>query len=140
MRLVRILLVCLSLPSSACSLLNEPRFACNPVLAAGDSQCDAGEKCVVSEDPQVAECQADRGTSFVGDACRPTGGGDDCIGGMACLPSIYGKGVDNLCRRICRLGTDGDCREVVDPNGPLVCAPPDVKLARYGFCCPKGGC
>lgn len=124
----------------ACSLLNEPRFACNPVRGAGDSQCEANEKCAVADDPQIAECRTNGGNGFADSACQPTGGSDDCTAGWACVKTNDGKGADNLCRLVCRIGMDSDCGNTGVPGTAFVCIPASAALAKYGFCCPRSGC
>lgn len=124
---------------AGCSLLNEPRFACNPVRRAGDSQCEPNEKCAVLGDPQVTECRTNGGNGFADNPCQPTGGGDDCTAGWACVSTNDGMGADSLCRSICRIGMDSDCG-TSGPGTSFVCIPADAALAKYGFCCPRSGC
>lgn len=128
------------LACSACSLLNEPRFACNPVSSAGDSQCDANERCAVLGDPQATECRSNGGNGFLDNPCQPTGGSDDCRSGWACVRTNDGRGAENLCRLVCRISMDSDCGNTGGPNATFVCIPASAALAKYGFCCPRSGC
>ncbi len=121
---------------SGCSLLNEPRFACDP-LARESSQCDAYEKCAVAENPQITECRRSGDRAF-DDVCRPDGSSADCRSGWTCIEKrTESTGWQGRCRAICRIGGNSDCERA----GPEhVCIAPNTDLARYGFCCPKEGC
>lgn len=133
-------MVGLSVFCASCSVLNEPRFGCNPVFVAGDSGCDSNEKCVVVEDPQAqaTECRKNTGNSTVGIRCAND---EDCTTALACVTTTSSSSPDGLCRFVCRVGVESDCQIPVLYDGPYECAPAKTSgWAQFGFCCPRSGC
>jgi hypothetical protein len=101
-------------------------IACNPVAAAGDSQCPSGSACVYtpSATNEATDC-APPGSDGEGTACDNS---TQCAANLTC---ILNGAPPSLCRAVCRNGVAGDC--------PAMSSCQSVGT-QYGVCCPQGGC
>jgi hypothetical protein len=101
-------------------------IACNPVAAAGDSQCPTGTTCVYTPSPtsEATDC-APPGSDTEGTSCTNS---TQCGANLTC---ILNGAPPSLCRAVCRNGMASDC-----PSGDNC----QSVGTQYGVCCPSAGC
>ncbi len=114
-------------PLSICTL------PCNPVLAAGASECASGTKCdawgyapVDMGGIEYTNCGS-AGAGTDGATCTYS---SDCATGYGC----FGNGSGSHCRLYCRPNTNSDCTIGGQTCGAV------VGWSFTGACCPSTGC
>jgi len=103
---------------------------CNPVTAAGPSDCQTGQTCSYSGTdtiPEVTSCGTG-GAGVNGTSCMAP---EDCAGGFACISGAAGT---SACRQVCRARQNADCTAAGYACDELPGA------TMYGICCPAAGC